>query len=138
MAIITIDKDAITEYIPEQERASENPCIVGLRYVPLGRVNDYARMIQQRTSAETRGMKSEAQKVQVAGEIALQVQKRQFTDNVAWVKNYFIGDREVTDAGEFYESADAGLVYEIINAMQDSAKLTEGQRKNSPGPSATA
>jgi hypothetical protein len=46
------------------------------------------------------------------------------------VSNYRIGDREVTDPEEFYETAPKGLVYEILRAMEDAYILLEGQVKN--------
>lgn len=124
MAIISFDKDSITDYIPEYNgnRESMDPCIVRLKFVPYSRVQEYSRVL----SAKTRGV-SDASK---AAELAHQVQKKQFVENVAAVEGYYVGGREVTDPEEFYSTADTDLVIEVIRAMESHAKLTEGQRKN--------
>ena len=124
-AIISFDKDTIIEYVPAYggNRESENPCVVRLRYVPYSRVQHYAKLL----SARAKNF-NDASKVAEAGQ---EVQKKQFAENVEAVSGYFIGDREVTDASEFYETADTELVIEIIRAMESQSKLSEGQRKNS-------
>lgn len=124
MAIISFDQDAIVDYIPSYggNRDSEDPCIVSLRFIPYARVQYYSRIISARTKGVT-----EAEKVQ---EITQGVQRRQFTESVARVSGYFVGDKEVTDPGEFYETADTELIVELIRAMENAQRLTEGQRKN--------
>jgi len=62
-----------------------------------------------------------------------EVQKIQFCENVKGVRNYIVSGREITDAAEFYDKADIADVTEIIQAMESSAKLSEGQIKNSSG-----
>lgn len=127
MAIISFSKDAIIDYVPEYggNRQSDDPCVVRLKYVPFSKVQEYARLISARTKGGGGG--GEQSK---AAEIAQQVQKKEFVENVESISGYFVEDREVTDPAEFYETADSELVTEIIRAMESSARLTEGQRKN--------
>jgi hypothetical protein len=124
MAIISFDRDAVIDYIPEYagNRNSDTPCVVMLRFVPYSRVQHYARVIAARARALSDPTK--------AAEVAHEVQKKQFVENVEMISGYFVGDEPVTDPGEFYDTADTELVTEIIKAMESHAKLTEGQRKN--------
>lgn len=126
MAIIGFDKDAIIDYAPEYggNRDSENPCVVRLRFVPYSKVQLYSRLI----ALKNKDAKNDATK---AIEAAQTIQKKQFVESVESVSGYFVAGREVTDAAEFYETADTDLILEIIRAMESSARLTEGQRKNS-------
>ncbi len=124
MAIISFDRDAVVDYIPEYggNRESVDSCVVRLKFVPYSRVQHYSRMI----AARAKGL-SDPQKVT---EVSQQVQKNQFVENVESVSGYYVGEREVTDPAEFYETADTDLVVEIIKAMESHSRLTEGQRKN--------
>ncbi len=124
MAIISFDRDAVIDYIPEYggNRESLDPCVVRLKFVPYSRVQHYSRLI----AARTKGL-SDPLKVT---EVSQQVQKVQFVESVDSVCGYFVGEREVTDPAEFYDTADTDLVIEIIRAMESHSKLTEGQRKN--------
>ena len=124
-AIISFDKDTIIEYVPDYDnnRESENPCVVRLKFVPYSRVQIYAGLLR----ARAKNMNDLA-KVTEAGQ---EIQKKQFIENVEGVSGYFIGEKEVTDASEFYDTADMELVTEIIRAMESQSKLSEGQRKNS-------
>lgn len=125
MAIISFDPDAIIDYVPAYggNRESSTPCVVRTRFVPYSRVQHYSRMI----AARAKGVSDPAKVTEVTHE----VQKKQFTDTVESVVNYFVGDREVTDPAEFYDTADTDLVMEIIRAMESQSRLTGGQRKNS-------
>ncbi len=124
MAIISFDKDALTDYIPAYggNRDSADPCVVSLRFVPYSRVQHYSKTIATRA----RGINDPGK----ISEISSEVQKQQFCESVASISGYFIGTREVTSPAEFYDTADTDLVLEIIRAMESSARLTEGQRKN--------
>ena len=121
MTIISFDKDAILDYVPEYfgNRNSDTPCVVMLRFVPYSRVQHYARMIAMRVRANPAG----------AEEIMHEVQRKQFVENVEAISGYFVGDEPVTDPGEFYDTADTEFVTEIIKAMESHSKLIEGQRK---------
>ncbi|MBI5233829.1 MAG: hypothetical protein HY880_05695, partial [Deltaproteobacteria bacterium] len=123
MAIISFDKDTVVDYVPAYagNRDSDNPCVVRIRFVPYSRVQHYARIIAARTKGNEANMQKRA-------DAAQEVQKKQFTENIEGISNYFVGNREITDPVEFYETADTELIYELIRAMEDSQKLTEGQR----------
>lgn len=125
MAIVSFDRDEVIDFVPAYGRNRENtdPCVVRLRYIPFSRVQFYSRMIASKTKGINDPLK--------AAEISQSVQKQQFVDSVESVSNYYVGNREVTDAGEFYETADTDLVIEIIQAMESISRLSEGQRKNS-------
>ena len=124
MAIVSYDRDTVIDYIPEYggNRESVDPCVVRLKYVPYSRVQHYSRLIAARTKGVTDPLKM--------AEYTQQVQKKQFVDSVEGVDGYYVGGREVVDAGEFYETADTDLVIEIIQAMESLSKLNDGQRKN--------
>lgn len=125
MAIISFDPDALVDFVPEYggNRDSDSPCVVRLRFVPFSRVQHYSRLIASRT----KGVNDPVRTTEVGHE----VQKKQFTESVESVENYYVGSREVTDPGEFYETADTDLVMEVIKAMESQSRLTEGQKKNS-------
>ena len=131
MAIIAFDPDEILEYIPECDRDSKDPCIVKMKYLPVGRSKQYAKRVEQLSSGLNKGGKNFHEKV---GGIERRVQKEQFTDNVVSVEGFYImkagKKKKITDPAEFYESADVGLIAEIISSMQDSGKLEEGQQSN--------
>src|SRR5574337_449040 len=95
MAIISFDKDAAVDYIPEYggNRESLDPCVVRLKFVPFSRVQHYSRMI----AARAKGL-SDPQKVTEASQ---QVQKNQFVESVESIAGYYVGAREVTDPAEF-------------------------------------
>jgi hypothetical protein len=124
LAIISFDRDAVVDYVPEysNNRDSDCPCIVRLKFVPFSRVQHYARIL----AARTNGMADMAK----SAEITQEVQKKQFVENVESVTAYFVGDLQVTEPEVFYETADTDLVIEVIKAMESHSKLTEGQRKN--------
>lgn len=124
MAIVSFDKESVIDYIPEYggNRESLDPCIVSLKFVPYSRVQEYSRLL----AAKTRGIADQVR----ATELTHQVQRKQFIENVEAVHGYYVGERRVTDPGEFYDTADTDLVVEVIRAMESNAKLTEGQRKN--------
>lgn len=123
MAIISFDKDAIIEYVPAYggNRKSKDPCVVMLKFVPYARVQHYGKLITQRAAGKNE---------EEALEVAREVRRQQFCDNVEGVVNYFVGEREVKDAATFYDTADTELVIEIMRAMETAHKLSEGQRKN--------
>jgi len=125
MAIIVFDKDSIIKYVPAygDNRESENPCIVNLKYISYSRVQFYAKLLASRNKGT-----NDVSKIYEYGQ---EMQKKQFVENVESISGFFIGDKEITDPAEFYESAPTQLIYEIIKAMEDSQKLSEGQRKNS-------
>lgn len=124
MAIISFDRDSVVDYMPEYggNRESSEPCVVTLRFVPYSRVQEYSRLL----AARTRGV-GDPEKV---AEFGQHIQKKQFVENVDSVRGYFVGERKVTEPGEFFDTADTELVLEVIRAMESASRLTEGQRKN--------
>jgi hypothetical protein len=131
MAIIGLKKGQIIPYVPEADRMNDtDPCTVHIRYVPNAVVQDGARKIA--ASLKNANDPKLLMAVQQAA------QKKQFVDNVVSIENYSIDGRAVTTAEEFYEAADVALIQEIIRAMENADRLTEGQRKNSLPASATA
>ncbi len=123
MAIISFDKDALVDYVPAygNNRENDDPCVVRLRFVPYTKVQEYGRLI---------AMKAKAAGQERLSDIGRDIQKRQFVESVESVSGYYVGAGEVTTAAEFYDTAPAELIYEVIKAMEDSVKLSEGQRKN--------
>ncbi len=132
MALVGFDKDEIIEFVPEYagNRDDDNPCIVRLKFVPYSKSLYYSRM----GAARTKGT-SDPVKVSERWE---GVQRKQFTESVESISGYFVSGREVTEAGEFYETADMKLIIEIIKAMESQSKLSEGQKKNLPSASGSS
>ncbi len=125
MAIISFDRDTLIDYIPAYggNRDSADPCVVRLKFVPYSKVQEYSRILASRAGGGAGDTVKTVNLTQT-------VQRQQFIDSVASVSGYYIGEREVTDPEEFYDSADTELVTEIIRAMENIHKLSEGQRKN--------
>jgi hypothetical protein len=130
MAIISFDSEEIIEYVPSYagNRDSEDPCVVRLKFVPYAKVQKYAKMISVQGSGKSARKQME---------ISQSIQKKQFMDSVESVSGYRIGSTDITDPGEFFESADTEIIIELIQAMENSQKLDEGQLKNSVGDSVT-
>ena len=124
MAIESFDPANLIDYVPAYagNRGSDDPCVVSLKFVPYARVQHYARLIAAR-------QRNAADPVKLT-EVSQEIQKKQFVESVDKVSGFFIEGREVTEANEFYETADTELIIEIIQAMESQQKLTEGQRKN--------
>ncbi len=124
MAIISFDRDTLIDYMPAYggNRDSVDPCVVRLKFVPYSRVQEYSRLLAARAG----GAGDAAKTVN----LTQSVQRKQFVENVSSIEGYYIGEREVTDPEEFYDSADTELVTEIIRAMENIHRLSEGQRKN--------
>ncbi len=124
MAIISFDKDAVVDYVPSHggNRNSEEPCVVRLKFVPYSKVQHYSRVIASRLKSTHDASKS--------AEVTHSVQRKQFTENVEIVSGYYVGDIEVTEPGEFYDTADTDLILEVIRAMESTQRLSEGQVKN--------
>ena len=125
MAIISFSKDTLVDYVPEYggNRQSDDPCVVRLRFVPFGEAREYSRLI----AAKTVGATSQ-EKIMV---ISQALQKEQFVKHVDSVSNFSVDGKEVSDAEGFYLSAPGELIAEVLDAMQDSFRLSKGQLKNS-------
>ncbi len=126
MAIITFSRDTLIDYVPSYggNRDSDNPCVVRIRFVSYAKVQEYTRILASRAKGIRQDDFSRMR------EIAGEVQKKQFVENVDSVENFFVDGQPIKDAGLFYEHAPSELIHEVIKAMEDSVKLTEGQRKN--------
>jgi len=124
MAIIGFDPDEIIDYVPEfaGNRQSDEPCVVRLKFVSHSKINRYAMLI----TARCKGVTSEKEREQVV----LSVQRQQFVENVESIKGYYVKGEERTDPEQVYKHLDKRLVAEIIQAMEDSQRLMEGQVKN--------
>ena len=124
MAIISFDPDTIIEYVPEYggNRDSDEPCVVRLKFVPYSRAQHYQRVLD----AALRDVRDADR----AADIRARETRKQFVECVESVSNYYIGEREVTSPGEFYDSADVALILEVMQALTDAQRLSEGQRKN--------
>jgi hypothetical protein len=123
MAIVSYDGDEVIEYTPEYmgNRDSDDPCEVGIKFITHGKVQKYSKQIANIAKGEMKNFAKASETVQ----------KKQFSENVEWIKNFSAGGKEVTEAGEFYEVAPNALITEILQAMEDASKLSEGQLKNS-------
>lgn len=135
MAIISFDEDEVIEYVPLQERKSKDPCTVLLRFVPFKKVQKYSRALTKEFRTASEGEKDIFRLREIREEVEQAAQRKQFIENVVEVRNYSIKKQPVTDPGRFYDTADTDLIVDIIQAMQSAQQLSEGQRKNSPGPS---
>jgi len=125
MAITLYDSKTPLDYIPAfaNNRDSDAPCVVRLKYVPYSKMLIYEKIIM----TKTKGDKTKA------AEVLPGVQKKQFLDSVESVSGFFIGKREVTDPEEFYEVADFALIVEIIKAMENPIFLKAGLRDENDG-----
>lgn len=129
MAIIFFDEGEVIDYIPESERNEDEPAVIGIKYVPNRKTNYY---VDEWNKKESRTKNPE-----ISRRIPQVMQKRQFIENVEYVKGFHLGGKEIIDIEEFYKLAPSALITEIIRAMEDSRKLSEGQRKNLSGVSAS-
>ena len=125
MAIISFSHDTIIEYVPSYggNRDSDEPCIVKMRFVSYAKVMAYSKLIDSKSKGITDSEKRM--------EISREIQKQQFVENVESVSGFLLDGKTIITASEFYDNAPFALIIEIIRAMEDSAKLSEGQRKNS-------
>ena len=125
MAITLFSKGQEIDYIPQYggNRDSSDPAVVRLKYVPYEKVLAYGRQI----AARTRVIKDQTKAIEVTHEI----QKKEFMENVVSVSGFHAGGSVITTAEDLWEHAPTELINELILAMEDAAKLSEGQRKNS-------
>lgn len=123
--IIGFDKNTPLDFMPayNNNRKSDKPCIVKLRFVPYSMVQHYSRILQGRLKGVTDDME--------AGDIGRKLQREQFLASVISVSGYQMNGEGITDPSIFYDNADTELVIEIVRAMESASKLTAGQIKNS-------
>ena len=124
MAIVSFSKDTIIDYVPEygENRQSSDPCIISLRVVSFGQAREQQKVL----AAKIKG--ADTQEKMMA--ISQALQKEQFVRHIESIKGYSVDDRAVTDIEEFYLTAPAEIIAEVLDAMQDSYKLSKGQSKN--------
>jgi len=125
MGITLFTKGQEIDYVPQYggNRDSCDPAIVRLRYVPYETVLAYGRQI----AARTKVLRDQTKVIEVTHEI----QKKEFLENVVSVSGFSAGGAEITTAGDLWDHAPTELINELILAMEDATKLSEGQRKNS-------
>lgn len=124
MAIISFDPDSYVDYIPEynDNRKSDDPCIIQIKFVSFGRMEKYRKVLSSKLDGNS--------SVNEVADASSALQKQQFTESIGEISGFKVGDEAVTDGGRLYEVADKNLIYELIGAMEDQQKLSEGQRKN--------
>lgn len=124
MGITSFSPKTVIDYVPEygDNRETENPCIVGIRFISFGEAREQQKMLASRSHRADTHEKSMA--------VAQALQQEQFVKHIDYVKNYDVDGEEVTDPGQFYMTAPADLITEVLEAMQDSSKLSGGQLKN--------
>lgn len=138
MAIIGLKPGQVVHYIPEADRGSKDPCVIRIKYVSFGKVQEISDQLLDDVLEEARGVKDQDRYLRIKNKMSRESQRRQFIENVEGIDNYSIDGKPVTDPAEFYDAAEHELVLEIIRAMESSARLQAGQRKNSSGASGTA
>lgn len=131
MAIISFDTDSIIDYVPEygDNRDSEEPCVVQLKFISYAQVQRYTRMIQNKSIGKSDKRVTEVMSL---------VQEKQFIDSVQAISGYSVNGRTITDPKEFYDTADTQIIKELIKAMESAQKLDEGQAKNFEGACVTS
>jgi hypothetical protein len=136
MAFISFDEDTVIEYTPEygNNRQDKTPLIIGLKFVGYGRASEYAKQINSDFGRKIKGKKAEDYEA-IRTSVNHQIQKKQFMDNVDYIKNWKLSDGkgnlvDCDDKEKFFKLAPAAVILEIIRAMEDNAKLTENQSKN--------
>lgn len=124
MALITLDPETTYEYIPKFDRKnSVDPLVVKLKYMSYGEYLEYVAAMAREMSTTTDSEKQTR--------ISKAHDKKMFCKHVVGFENWIAKDGNPgTDPGEFYETNDKNLIYEINSAIQDSGILNEGQRKN--------
>lgn len=66
-----------------------------------------------------------------------EVNRKILSDNVRNVRNYRIGDSEISDGGDLWDHGEVDFVEELLEVVNDLSRLEEGQAKNFEGPSAS-
>ena len=135
MARTGYDDKEVIAWVPPGEDPDDKPFTVLMTHVGFKMVQAYSKRIGSRVAAQSKGVKDFSKVTEISTRVTVEVQREQFCENVKGIKNFFVNGREITDPAEFFEIADNGTVTEIIEAMESSAKLSEGQIKNSSGES---
>jgi hypothetical protein len=124
MAIKNINKEEIV-FIPAYSgnREDSNPLSVIIHPLNRGEADKYSKRMRY---FQRQGSKGEWDSN------ALDVQKKQFIDNVKDVKNFLDSEtgQEIKDIEQFYEEAPHPLIEEILEAILDISQLKDYEVKN--------
>lgn len=125
MGIASFSRNTVIDYVPAYggNRKSKEPCVIGLRFASVEKVHEYRRVL----AAETRHMRNPEE----IAEASQAMQKKEVLENIEFIKGFYVDGQEVTGKEDFYRHASSALIEEIAMAIESSAILTEGQRKNS-------
>ena len=124
MALITLDPDAIYEYIPIFDKKNTvDPLIVKLKFMPNKEHIDFMGAM-----AREMGTTNDNEK---QTQISRAHDRRKFIEHVVGFENWLTpdGTKEPDDAGAFYDRNDAALIYEIGTAYMSNSILTKCQKK---------
>ena len=135
MARTGYDEKEVIEWVPPGEELDEKPFTVLMTHVSFKMVQAYAKRIGTRVAAQSKGVKDFSKVTEISTRVTVEVQKEQFCEHVKGIRNYSVNGRVITAPEEFFDVADNAYITEIIEAMESSAKLSEGQVKNLPGAS---
>lgn len=125
MAVIFFDSKVAVPCVLTPYRDLDDPPVIWIKYVPYSVVKEYESSIVKRVNVNKRKFE----------EVAREVQKEQFLENVTKIEGYEYKGRPVTSVSEFYDLIDSEEMTEIIKTMESRSKLTEAQRKNFKGAS---
>ncbi len=115
-----------TEYVPRSERGKTNPPHVVIKYSS----NASSREAGRDLADEVGQNKNPA----ALNKALLTLQREKFIKHVVGLHGFKDDDgKKVTDIGWFYDNAPTALVEEILIAMEDCRRLSEGQLKNFEG-----
>jgi len=124
MAIKNISKREVV-FVPAYagNREDSNPLTVTIHPLNRGEADRYSKRMRY---FQRQGSKGEWDSN------ALDIQKKQFTDNVKEVKNFLDDEtgEEIKDIGRFYDEAPHPLVEEILEAILDISQLKDYEVKN--------
>ena len=124
MAIKSVSKNAVT-FIPAYagNREDTKPLTVVIHSLSRAEADKYAKRTRY---FQRPGSKGEWDSN------ALEIQKKQFCDNVTKVSNFLDSEtgEEITDIEHFYEEAPHPLIEEIIEAIVDISTLKDAEIKN--------
>ncbi len=142
MARIALRPGTVINYVPIDDRGDAEPLTIGMKYVPYkgnkenkGMTN-YAARIDRRVAAQTKGLRLDdfERRSEIQNDVGDEVDQEMFIENVTNIENFIdIQGIAITDPKEFYETIDTDLRGELVTAMKNMSKLTEGQIKNSSG-----
>lgn len=128
--MILLKEGALIDYILIAHRDMEDPPSFGVKYVPNKKSDFYSAEMQKKT------MRTRNQ--DILAHIPQNMQRKQFMENIAYVKGYEDESGKALSVENFYDMAPAADVQELIRAMEDGTKMSEGDRKNLSRVSGTA